>query len=112
MPDCGSGNLRVGTISQGRSAVPTRYLKDQPPAEPTAEVRRAMDRRRFLQRALAGTVVASLAGVLYGCSDDAATSKAAAQVLPGGKPRLPPGQRVIQRLKPMGGQEGDPSPAK
>lgn len=48
-----------------------------------------------------------LGGVYY-FSDDL-TSVARAQTRPDGRPRLPPGQRVIAQLKPMGGQPGNPN---
>lgn len=61
-------------------------------------------RRRFLAQAAAGTVIAVLGG-LWVLDDDAH-----AETRPDGRERVPPGQRVIKRLKPMGGEEGDPSP--
>lgn len=78
-----------------------------------AEVRRAADRRRFLAYAAAGTVVVALGGYLYTLTGpgDEEVVEANHQVLPDGRPRVPPGQRVIRRLKPMGGAEGDPSPS-
>jgi DMSO/TMAO reductase YedYZ molybdopterin-dependent catalytic subunit len=39
------------------------------------------------------------------------TREARAETRPDGRPRLPPGQRVIQALKPMGGEVGDPRPS-
>ena len=67
---------------------------------------RLLRRRRFIQRAGAGTVIAVLGGlyVLRG--------EALAESRPDGRPRLPPGQRAIDALKPMGGEEGDASPSK
>ena len=70
---------------------------------------RLESRRRFIQLAGAGTAVAVLGG-LYVLSDDL-TRAARAETRPDGRPRLPPGQRVLSRLKPMGGEEGDPSPS-
>jgi DMSO/TMAO reductase YedYZ molybdopterin-dependent catalytic subunit len=66
-------------------------------------------RRTFVRTAAAGSVVAVLGG-LYVFSDEL-TRKAAAQTRSDGKPRLPPGQRVIERLKPMGGVPGNPDPS-
>jgi DMSO/TMAO reductase YedYZ molybdopterin-dependent catalytic subunit len=66
-------------------------------------------RRTFVRTAAAGAVVAVLGG-LYVFSDEL-TRKAAAQTRSDGKPRLPPGQRVIERLKPMGGVPGNPDPS-
>ena len=67
------------------------------------------DRRTFLRVLAAGTVVTALGG-LYVVVGDEATRRARRMKLPDGRPRLPPGQHVIQFLKPMGGDEGDPSP--
>lgn len=66
-------------------------------------------RRTFVRTAAAGSVVAVLGG-LYVFSDEL-TRQAAAQTRSDGKPRLPPGQRVIERLKPMGGVPGSPDPS-
>ena len=68
-------------------------------------------RRRFLQRAAAGTVITAIAGGLYALLDDALTKEARAASRADGRPRVPPGQRVIGKLKPMGGEEGAPSPS-
>jgi DMSO/TMAO reductase YedYZ molybdopterin-dependent catalytic subunit len=66
------------------------------------------ERRRFIKSAAAGTTLVVL-GAAYAL-DDGLTREARAQSRPDGRPRLPPGQRVITRLKPMGGDEGNPSP--
>jgi DMSO/TMAO reductase YedYZ molybdopterin-dependent catalytic subunit len=86
-------------------------MKEQPfVSEVDAPIRPAMsDRRTFLRVFAAGTVLSVLGGV-YVVMDDEATRKARKQRLADGRPRLPPGQHVISYLKPMGGQEGDPSP--
>jgi DMSO/TMAO reductase YedYZ molybdopterin-dependent catalytic subunit len=63
-------------------------------------------RRRFIQRAFVGTTVAVLGGLFVFIEDREALAETRAD----GRPRVPPGQRVIKRLKPMGGDEGDPSP--
>lgn len=59
-------------------------------------------RRRFIQRAAAGSAVMVLGGA-YLLSDDL-TRTARAETRGDGRPRLPPGQRVLERLKPMGGE--------
>jgi DMSO/TMAO reductase YedYZ molybdopterin-dependent catalytic subunit len=64
-------------------------------------------RRRFIRLAASGTAVAVLGG-FYLISDDL-TRVAQAQTRGDGRPRLPPGQRVLKALKPMGGEPGDPS---
>jgi DMSO/TMAO reductase YedYZ molybdopterin-dependent catalytic subunit len=74
----------------------------------TGALARLRDRRRFLRNAVAGTVVCAL-GAEYLLSDTL-TARALADTRADGKPRLPPGQRVLDHLKPMGGQAGSPSP--
>jgi DMSO/TMAO reductase YedYZ molybdopterin-dependent catalytic subunit len=72
----------------------------------------ATDRRRFLMgaAAAAGALVMGGRYVLRG-GDDAKTQVARAQKLPDGRGRLPPAQRLIAELRPMGGIPGDPNPA-
>lgn len=70
--------------------------------------RRLEDRRRFLRLAGVGTVITAL-GAWYVLADDEQTRVARAETLPDGRPRLPPGQRVIDYLKPMGGRAGSSS---
>jgi DMSO/TMAO reductase YedYZ molybdopterin-dependent catalytic subunit len=87
--------------------------RDKPPTKTdarSAEARRRLEeRRRFILTATAGTAVAAFGG-WFVLSDNSLTSAARAQVRPDGRPRLPPGQRVIERLRAMGGREGDPAP--
>ncbi len=59
-------------------------------------------RRKFIQRAAAGTLITTLGGVYAFADDFMGTADA--------KDRLPPGQRRLTKLKSMGGIEGDPSP--
>lgn len=75
-------------------------------------VERLRTRREFIKKATAGTLVVALGGALYRIADDDLTRAARAQRLPDGRPRLPPGQKVIERLRPMGGSPGNPSPKK
>lgn len=65
------------------------------------------ERRRFIRLAASGTALAALGGV-YVLSDEL-TREARAQTRADGRPRLPPGQRVLKAWKPMGGEPGDPS---
>ena|SRR5689334_14495046 len=65
-------------------------------------------RRRLIQMAGSGTALAILGGYYY-LSDDL-TRLARAETLKDGRPRLPPGQRVVQAWRAMGGEPGDPSP--
>jgi DMSO/TMAO reductase YedYZ molybdopterin-dependent catalytic subunit len=69
-------------------------------------VKELQSRRRFVREAAAGTVLAALGGSYYFCED--ALGGAAAELRPDGRPRVPPGQRVIGALKPMGGEPGSP----
>lgn len=73
------------------------------------ELSQALERRRFLKLAAAGTAFVALGGGTYvlAAEDD----PRAKQQRPDGRLRLPPGQRIIDALKPMGGDPGDPSPA-
>ena len=65
------------------------------------------ERRRFIRLAASGTALAVLGGC-YLLSDEL-TRVAQAQTRGDGRPRLPPGQRVLKAWKPMGGEPGDPS---
>jgi DMSO/TMAO reductase YedYZ molybdopterin-dependent catalytic subunit len=65
------------------------------------------ERRRFIRLAASGTTLAALGG-LYVLSDEL-TREAQAETRPDGRPRLPPGQRVLKAWKPMGGEPGNPS---
>lgn len=65
-------------------------------------------RRTFLRTAAAGVLFA-MGGCTFRTATDAETEAARAEVLPDGRPRLPPGQRLINYLKPMGGVAGDSS---
>jgi DMSO/TMAO reductase YedYZ molybdopterin-dependent catalytic subunit len=69
-----------------------------------------MQRRSFLKGALAGTTVIALGGATYVVADGEAVRRARAQTRTDGRSRLPPGQYLLQRLRPMGGEPGDPSP--
>ena len=69
------------------------------------------DRRTFLRAATAGTVVLALGGAAWVLADDADTERGRALKRPDGRPRLPPNQYLLKRMKPMGGTEGDPSPS-
>src|SRR5207253_8425524 len=49
----------------------------------------------------------ALGGALLRLAEDDLTRAARAQTRPDGRSRRPPGQRVLEFLRPMGGQEGD-----
>ncbi len=75
------------------------------------ELRAAIARRRFIQQAAAGTIIVAFGGGLFVIAEDL-TRAAHAAPRTDGRPRVPPGQRLISALKPMGGEPGDPSLAK
>ncbi len=66
-----------------------------------------LQRRRFIRLAASGTALAVLGG--YYVISDGLTRQARAQTRGDGRPRLPPGQRVLKAWKPMGGEPGEPS---
>lgn len=68
---------------------------------------RLRTRRNFVKQAAAGTTLTLFGGVLYAFGDELSTN-AWAKTGKDGRPRLPPGQRVLEKLKPMGGTPGDP----
>lgn len=80
------------------------------PELPLPAVQRSMTRRRLILAAAAGTGVVALGRYLYGLAPDDRTRAAREERLPDGRPRLPPGQRLLQELRQMGGVPGDPSP--
>ena len=82
-------------------------MSDRPDLEKFPELQRAWDRRQLIKAAVGGTVVLAAGGLVMRLAGDELTKKARAQKLPDGRPRLPPGQRVIESLRPMGGDEGD-----
>lgn len=70
-----------------------------------------MARRRFIRGLGAGVSFAAFGGV-YTLADDGLFAAARAETRPDGRPRLPPGQRLITALRPMGGERGEPSKSK
>jgi DMSO/TMAO reductase YedYZ molybdopterin-dependent catalytic subunit len=60
-------------------------------------------RRRFIREAAIGTTIVALGGLYY-FADPAAGGDG--ELRPDGRPRVPPGQRVLKALKPMGGEPG------
>lgn len=75
--------------------------------EGSERLARLASRRKFIREAANGTLIVAFGGALYMLNDDL-TRDAHAQTRADGRPRLPPGQRVISSLKPMGGVPGDP----
>jgi DMSO/TMAO reductase YedYZ molybdopterin-dependent catalytic subunit len=67
----------------------------------------SMSRRLFVGGA---TVITALGGATYVLASEQEERKARATPRPDGRPKLPPGQYLLTRIRPMGGTEGDPSP--
>ena len=64
-------------------------------------------RRDFIRSAAAGTLIMGVGGALLRIAGDDLTRAARAETRGDGRPRLPPGQRVLEYLRPMGGEESD-----
>ena len=77
-----------------------------PDLEQYPALKATVDRRSVLRSAAAGTALLALGGAVYRIASDDLTKQARAEKRSDGRPRLPPGQRVIQKLRAMGGQEG------
>ena len=71
-----------------------------------------MSRRSFLTGLRAGAAVLAFGGTTYVLADDEETRRARARKRPDGRSRLPPNQYLLEALRPMGGQPGDPSPGR
>jgi DMSO/TMAO reductase YedYZ molybdopterin-dependent catalytic subunit len=84
-------------------------MTDRPDLDRYPELQRPWERRQFLKAAAAGTVFMTAGGALLRIASHDLTRKAAAESRTDGRRRLPPGQKVIQALRPMGGHEGDGS---
>ena len=78
----------------------------RPDLERHPELQPAWDRRSFIKSAAVGVTFMAVGGALVRIAADDLTRSARAATRPDGRPRLPPGQRVIEYLKPMGGDEG------
>jgi len=64
------------------------------------------NRREFIKNAAAGTALVALGGAIYRIAGDDLTRKARAETRGDGRKRLPPGQKVLSKLRAMGGQAG------
>jgi len=71
------------------------------------ELQKQWDRRQFIKSAAVGTVLIAAGGALVRIAARDPSKQARAEKRPDGRPRLPPGQRTLEKLKPMGGDEGD-----
>jgi DMSO/TMAO reductase YedYZ molybdopterin-dependent catalytic subunit len=79
---------------------------DEPDLQEHPETRRTWDRRQFIRTAAAGTALVALGGAIYRIAADDLTRKARAETRADGRKRLPPGQKVIEKLRDMGGDPG------
>ncbi|MGN6106106.1 MAG: molybdopterin-dependent oxidoreductase [Kofleriaceae bacterium] len=79
---------------------------NRPDLERFPELEPQWNRRRFIQSAAVGTAFMALGGALVRIAADDVTRAARAEKRPDGRPRLPPGQRTLESLRAMGGQEG------
>jgi DMSO/TMAO reductase YedYZ molybdopterin-dependent catalytic subunit len=71
------------------------------------ELQKSWNRRQFVKSAAAGTALMALGGALVRLAGADLTREARAEKRDDGKNRLPPGQRTLDKLRPMGGEEGD-----
>ena len=71
-----------------------------------------MQRRTFLRALTAGTVVVALGGGAYVLADSEDERRARATLRPDGRPRLPPGQYLLKRLRAHGRRRGRPEPGR
>jgi len=69
---------------------------------------RRLQRREFIRKAAAGTIILAVGGGLYRLADETFNQQVRAATRPDGKNRLPPGQRAVEELQFMGGIEGSP----
>ena len=82
-------------------------MSDSPDLDRYPELAERWSRRSFIKSAVAGTAMLGFGGALMRLAADDVTRAARAENRADGRPRLPPGQRVIEFLRPMGGDEGD-----
>ena len=75
-------------------------------SKPSPEVQASLSRRNFIARAASGTVITAMGGSLLYTLSDRLTREAQAMTTVDGRPRLPPGQRALEALRPMGGTPG------
>ncbi len=71
------------------------------------ELRTQWDRRNFIKSAAVGTAFMAVGGSLVRIAADDLSKQARAEKRSDGRPRLPPGQRALENLRAMGGDEGD-----
>ena len=79
----------------------------QPDLDRFPELQKAWNRRQFVKSAAVGTALMALGGALVRVAADDLSREARAEQRGDGRARLPPGQRTLEALRPMGGEEGD-----
>ena len=82
-------------------------MSRRPDLDRYPELKASWDRRQFIKSAAAGTAFMALGGALVRIAADDLTRSARAEKRGDGRPRLPPGQRTLEYLRPMGGEPGD-----
>jgi len=82
-------------------------VSERPDLDRYPELKAAWDRRQFIKTAAVGTAFMALGGTLVRLAADDLSKEARAEKRPDGRVRLPPGQRTLDALRPMGGDEGD-----
>jgi DMSO/TMAO reductase YedYZ molybdopterin-dependent catalytic subunit len=70
------------------------------------DLKKRLQRREFIKNAGVGTLIVAVGGGLYRLAGDDLTRKAQGEIRSDGKKRLPPGQKVLESLRPMGGEPG------
>src|SRR5262252_2073608 len=86
------------------------FVSQRPDLDRYPELKQAWDRRQFIKSAAAGTAFMAVGGTLVRLAADDLTKAARAETRADGRQRLPPGQRTLENLRPMGGDEGDGDP--
>jgi len=82
-------------------------VTNDPKLDRYPELKAAWDRRQFIKSAAAGTALMALGGTMLRIAADDLSRAARAEKRKDGRERLPPGQRALETLRAMGGDEGD-----
>jgi DMSO/TMAO reductase YedYZ molybdopterin-dependent catalytic subunit len=82
-------------------------VSNSPDLDRYPALQKQWQRRQFIKSAAVGTLLMGAGGALVRIAVDDLSKKARAEKRPDGRPRLPPGQRTLDKLRPMGGDEGD-----
>jgi len=80
------------------------------PFDPDLMFKPSMNRRAFVRSAMIGSGIIALGGAGWCLASTEEEAKARSLKRPDGRPRLPPGQYLLSKIRAMGGTEGDPSP--